>query len=288
MKRFLIAGCVVAAAAMVFAPVVRAQEKALAFDAASIRKNVNNAGRCGPDQAQATPSGFHMTNCPLWVALATAYAPTKGEALGFAMGDRMVGMPDWVKSEHYDIDARIGEADAEAWKDPVRQREMLHAMLQALLAERCKLVVHREMKDRSTYAIMVGKNGPKLPAAETAENADLDALQAKYPNSRSVPGGPGVWSNTENGGIDFYGVKMGILALWMSDFAKEPVVDKTGLTGRYDIHIPRMQNMQADSGGADGLPTVFSVMDGFGLKLEKQKDQVEVLVIDYVERPTEN
>ncbi len=113
-----------------------------------------------------------------------------------------------------------------------------------------------------------------------AENAELDALQAKYPlGSRNVPGGPGVWSNTENGGIDFYGVRMGILALWMSDFAKEPVVDKTGLTGRYDIHIPRMQNMQADSGGADGLPTVFSVMEGFGLKLEKQKDQVEMLVI---------
>ncbi len=81
---------------------------------------------------------------------------------------------------------------------------------------------------------------------------------------------------------------MGTLSLWLSDFAKQPVVDKTGLTGRYDITIPRVQSLQAGAGEGDSLPTIFTVMEGFGLKLEKQKDQVEMLVVDHVERPSEN
>src|SRR4051812_6841363 len=81
--------------------------KPMAFDAASIRKNVDNIGRCSPDQVQATPSGFRMTNCPLMVALGAAYVPTKGEALGYLVEDRIVGMPEWLTQERYDVYARI-------------------------------------------------------------------------------------------------------------------------------------------------------------------------------------
>ncbi|WP_049781041.1 TIGR03435 family protein [Terriglobus saanensis] len=279
-----------AAVGMVFAPAGRCAQTTnppLAFDAASIRKNVNNIGVCSPEQVQATPSGFRLTNCPLIVALGTAYVPMTGEALGFVigMGDRIVGMPDWMKSEHYDIVARISDADAEAWKDPARQKVMLRAMLQTLLAERCKLVVHREMKERPVFAIVVGKNGPKLKAAETT---DMDALHTKYPNAMTVPGGGGMLAGRTNGGSDLHGATIGTLSLVLSYPAGRPVVDKTGLTGRYDIEVPRMQNLTADNAGADGAPTIFEVVERFGLKLEIQKDPVEMLAVDHVERPSEN
>jgi uncharacterized protein (TIGR03435 family) len=289
LKRLLAAAGCVAAAAVVFGPMGYAQttSKPISFDAASIRKNVDNIGKCTPDQLQATPSGFRMTNCPLMMALVTAYVPTTGEALGFLVGDRIVGMPDWMRSERYDIDARISEADAEAWKNPVRQKEMLRAMLQTLLGERCNLAALREMKDKPTYALVLGKNGLKLKAAETA---DLDALHARYPNAMALPGTGGLFAPGKNGGTDLYGVTTGTLSLVLSsDYAGRPVVDKTGLSGRYNIQLPRQQSLTAaDDAGADAAPTIFAVLEGLGLKLETQKNQVEMLVVDHVERPSEN
>jgi uncharacterized protein (TIGR03435 family) len=275
---------------MVSAPVsghAQAAHPPMSFDAASIRRNINNVGVCSPDQVQATASGFRLTNCPLIVALGTAYVPTTGEALGFiiGMGDRIVGMPDWMTSERYDIVARISDADAEAWKDSAQRKVMLRAMLQTLLEERCKLAVHREMKERSVFAIVVGKNGPKLKVAETT---DLDALQAKYPGAKVVPGGGGMLAGGTNGGSSLHGATIGTLSLVLSYPAGRPVVDKTGLTARYDIEVPRMQNLAADNAGAEGVPTIFEVMERFGLKLEIQKDPVEMLAIDHVERPSEN
>ena len=282
------AGCV-AAAAMVSAPVdgcAQTASKPMAFDAASIRKNVDNIGRCSPDQVQATQSGFHMTNCPLIVALGAAYVPTKGEALGYLVEDRIVGMPDWLTQERYDIYARIAHSDAEAWRDPVRQKEMLRAMMQTLLAERCNLVVHREMKDKPIYALVVGKNGPKLKASEPDA---VEAIWAKHPDAVKIPGGSGFFFRGQ-GSIDIYGATTGTLTLLLSGPAGRPIVDKTGLTGKYDMHLDMGQpGPPAADGSADPGASIFSaVQEQLGLKLESQKDQVETLVIDHVERPTEN
>lgn len=190
-KRFLAAAGCVAAAAMVFAPVdgwAQAASKPMAFDVASIRRNVDNIGRCNPDQIQPTPRGFHMTNCPFYVAVAVAYAPTTAETLRYLVENGIEGMPSWLTQDRYDIDARIAEADAEAWGDPARQREMLRAMMQTLLAERCKLVAHREMRDKPIYALVVGKKGPKL---KTSVADEAEAIRAKHPEATVVPGGTG-------------------------------------------------------------------------------------------------
>jgi len=288
-KRFLAAAGSVAAAAMVSAPVDGCAQTAsnpVAFDAASIRKNVDNIGRCSPDQVLATPSGFHMTNCPLIVALGAAYVPTKGEALGYLVEDRIVGMPDWLTQERYDVYARIAHSDAEAWRDPVRQKEMLRAMMQTLLAERCNLVVHREIKDKPIYALVVGKNGPKLKASEPDA---VEAIRAKHPDAVTIPGGSGFFFRGQRS-IDIYGATTGTLTLLLSGPAGRPIVDKTGLTGKYDMHLDMGQpGPTAADGSADPGASIFSVVqEQLGLKLESQKDQVEVLVIDHVERPTEN
>jgi hypothetical protein len=261
-KKFLLASECVAAAAMVLAPpdgCAQTAGKPMAFDAASIRKNVDNIGRCSPDQVQATPSGFHMTNCPLNVAVGAAYVPTRGEALGYLVEDRIVGMPDWLTQERYDIYARIAHSDAEAWRDPARQKEMLRAMMQTLLAERCKLVVHREMKNKPIYALV------------------------------TIPGGSGFFVRGQ-GSIDIYGATTGTLTLLLSGPAGRPIVDKTGLTGHYDMHLDMGQpGPPAADGSADPGASIFSVVqEQLGLKLESQKDEVETLVIDHVERPSAN
>ncbi len=280
-----------AAAAMAFAPVhgcAQTFSKPMVFDVASIRKNVNNIGTCSPEQVQATPNGFHMTNCPLTVAIGAAYVPTTGEALGYLVEDRIVGMPNWLTQELYNIDARIADSDAEAWRDPVRQKEMLHRMMQTLLAERCKLLVHREMKDKPVYALVLTKNGTKLKAYEPGE---VESIRAKHPEAVGIPGGSGVFVRGQaNGHIDIYGATTGTLALLLSGPAGRPIVDKTGLTGIYDMHLDMGQpGLPGMDGSADPGASVFSaVQEQLGLKLESRKDKVENLVIDHIERPSPN
>jgi len=290
-KRLLAAAGHVAAAAMTFAPfAVYAQTtgKPMAFDVASIRRNVDNIGTCSPDQVQPTQNGFHMTNCPLLMAVGAAYVPTTGDPLGYLVQERILGMPPGLSQERYNLDARIADSDVEAWRDPVQRTEMLHAMMQTLLAERCKLVVHREMRDKSIYALVVAKNGPKLKAAKPGE---VEAVQAKHPDAVGIPGGSGVFVRGQaDGHIDIYGATTGTLALLLSGPAGRPVVDRTGLTGIYDMHLDMGQKgpAAADGSADPGVSVFSSVQEQLGLKLEPQKDQVENLIIDHIERPSPN
>ncbi|HEV2575694.1 MAG TPA: TIGR03435 family protein [Acidobacteriaceae bacterium] len=262
--------------------------KPFAFDVSSIHRNVDNIGTCSPSQIEPTEDGFHMTNCPLLMAVGAAYVPTTGNPLDYLVQQRIVGMPKELSQERYDIDARVADPDAEAWRDPVKRGEMLHAMMQSLLAERCKLVVHRAMRERPVYALVVAKNGPRLKAAERGETV---SIRAKHSDAVGVPGGSGFFVRSgKNGHIDIYGAAMGTLALLLSGPAGRPVVDKTGLTGIYDMHLDMGQpGPPAADGSADAGPSVFSSLrEQLGLKLEAQKDQVEYLVIDHIEPPSPN
>ena len=261
--------------------------KPMAFDVASIRRNVDNTGTCSPDQVQPTQNGFHMTNCPLLMAVGAAYVPTSGDPLGYLVQERILGMPPALAQERYNVDARIAESDREAWRNPVQRTQMLHAMMQTLLAERCRLVVRREMREKSIYALVVAKNGPKLKAAKPGE---IEAAQAQHPDAVGIPGGSGVFVRGQaNGHLDIYGATTGTLALLLSGPAGRPVVDETGLKGMYDMHLDIGQAGPAADGSADPGVSVFSsVQEQLGLKLESRKDQIENLIIDHVERPSPN
>ena len=227
-------------------------------------------------------------DCPLLIAVALAYVPADSrDPLGFVFNDRIVNAPDWLKTERYDIEARIDDSDALAWKDPAAQKEMLRARMQSLLAQRCKLEVHRETKDKSTYALVVGKNGPRLKPAESTDPA---AIRAKHPDAFVVPGASGMFGFGQGPGDHvIYAASMATLALLLSSDAGKPVIDKTGLTGAYDIHIKGMQNAASLNADTDTGNSVFAVVqEQLGLKLEPQKDPVEVLVIDRVDRPSPN
>lgn len=155
-------------------------------------------------------------------------------------------------------------------------------MLEAMLTDRCKLAVHREVKELAVYALLVRKDGPKFK--ETAPDSP-------HPGT-PVPGGGTVV--TENGGwtMHFYATSMGSLTPLLTNWVGKPVQNKTGLTGRYDFRLQRPalggEAAQSDGGGSNLRPSISVALEDLGLKLEPTKGEVETLVIDHVERPSEN
>jgi uncharacterized protein (TIGR03435 family) len=142
-------------------------------------------------------------------------------------------------------------------------------LLQSLLADRFHLQIHRDMKEMPVYALVPGKNGPKLKPSLPDAKASASA--------RSGP----------VNAIMFSKASMAQFASTLSGFADRPVLDKTGLTGAYDLKLQWSDDSQAAQDS--GAPSLFTaVQEQLGLKLEAQRSPVEVLIIDQAERPTEN
>jgi uncharacterized protein (TIGR03435 family) len=253
--------------------------KRLAFDVVSIRQIVDSTGS-GPKGIGPTPDGYRMTNLPLMLAVMIAYPPHEGGAAMFTE-DRVVGLPDWTMRDRYAIDAKVSEADLPEWQKPAAQPAMLQAMLQTLLADRCKIQVHRESKESSVYSLVVGKNGPKFKQTDPA---------VPHPAGMTLPGGATVVPS-ENGGMTLYGTSIGGLATMLAAQAHQAgwtIQDKTGLAGLYDVVIPRQDMGSADGHPLDSTDKVLETVSALGLKLESTKAQVETLVIDHIERPSAN
>lgn len=256
-----------------------ANEKPLAFEVVSIRRDMS--APTGRDEIAATRDGWHMKQGSLFAALLTAYVPTTPDAMMYTTAT-LVGIPDWMRTELYDIDAKVAASDLAAWQDPVKQPPMLRAMMQALLADRCKLVVHRGTKDVAVYDLVIAKGGPKLKAAVPGD---------PHPGATPIPGGGEFLGNDGTGKAAFYNAPVRALAVVLSNLAERPVEDRTGLTGLYDMSFRRPRaggpSTEPDS-TTNPAPTIFDVAEGFGLKLEPAKTSVETLVIDHIERPSEN
>jgi len=177
--------------------------------------------------------------------------------------DAQIAGPDWIKSKQllYDVVAK---------GTPGASREQLQAMMQALLAERFKLVTHREQKEMSYFALVPAKNGPKI---------------------RSVKDVPDGFRGTNYGGRINNILQMPGLAYLLSRFETErPIIDRTGLSGMYEVKLewtPSRQTQNADT--APGPSLFTAVTEQLGLKLEARKGPVEILVVDRAEKvPAEN
>ena len=236
-----------------------------------------------------TADGYR-SHQPLALLLLTAYVPQVGGAAFYTI-DKIKGLPDWMMSDGYDIDARIADEDRSEWQKPEMQKVMLRAMLQAMLAERCKLAVHREVKETQVTTLVVAKGGPKFKQTDPT---------VAHPDGQRMPFG-GVLVGHGEDGMSFYDTSMASFASFLSSFANQgyPVQDKTGLTGRYDFALKfgktAADEQQDESAAADprgaGNPLgslVLSGLNSVGLKLDSEKGQVETLVIDHMERPSAN
>jgi uncharacterized protein (TIGR03435 family) len=175
------------------------------------------------------------------------------------------GAPEWLKRELFDIDARAEHPSTEV---------QIKQMVQALLADRFKLKLHRETKEIPVYALMVSKDGPKLAEGKLRSvNRPLGDIE--------IPPGK----------LTAHGATMALFVQILTENLDRPVIDKTNLTGTYDFDLtydgPSWGPEESGSWRPFGT-AIFGPIQKLGLKLEPQKSPVEVLVIDSVEHPSAN
>jgi len=174
--------------------------------------------------------------------------------------DQVVGLPGWVASEHYDLEATAGRAITV---------EQMRAMLQTLLAQRFQLQVHRETREIPMYSLVLGKNGPKFKQSEVDETPQGSIM------------GDGVVMHM----VVAKGTMAQLASRLSSNGAERPVMDKTGLSGIYSFKL----NWVNDTAAAGELPSLaVALQEQLGLKLEAAKGPVEFIVVDHVEKPSAN
>ncbi len=210
--------------------------------------------------------------------------------------DEITGAPGWLDSETYDVVAKVGSSDLAAL-DKLDEKQRLR-MLQPVLAERFQLKLHRAPKQIPVYALVIAKNGPKL---HVAKPGDTYADGIKGPDGK--PGGRAGMMMWSRGRLVAQGIPIANLLPPLTQLLERTVLDKTGLKGTYDITLlwTPEDNQAAMVNGADGGrqesgpaadssgASIFTaIQEQLGLKLESQKGMVEGLVIDHVERPSEN
>lgn len=258
------------------ATVLAATGGAQTFEAASIK--ASKAPDFSGLSRSFLPGGrLVATNYPLLLLISDAYnIPPQSP--------RLKGAPEWAWSARFDIEAKAADGAVPPDSPDNLRRERMRHMLQALLADRCKLAIARETREEPVYLLVVGKNGPKLTRSSIDEkNCDE--------RCHSLRGGQGR-------GIHARAIDSADLAQFLENFADRPVIDWTGLSGLFDADTtgwlpmrgkPGQPGGKAEDGSdMDTMPTMFTVVEGLGLKLEPQKAPVETIVIEHVERPSAN
>ncbi|MGO4209888.1 TIGR03435 family protein [Terriglobus sp. 2YAB30_2] len=208
-------------------------------------------------------------------------------------------MPDWAKSERFNIDAKVDEETAAAMKSLPRdeRQKWQQEMMQALLEDRFHLKFHWEKKELPVYSLTVAKSGSKLKATvppPPPPGADPNAKPQDRGTSSSTHNGHMV---VTNGSMEMFAYQLS----HMTEMDSRVVLDRTNLPGRFDWTLDWSPERQQNSfHGADGnpapaptadtsKPTLFTALqEQLGLKVEQAKAPVDLLVIDDLERPTEN
>jgi bla regulator protein BlaR1 len=258
--------------------VTTAAAKLPAYEVASVKPD-----KSGTDMMmiRTTAVGFSAKNVLLKELIRNAYGIEENQ---------IQGAPGWLGSARYDIEAKVSSSDTDALHDVSPEQRGL--MLQPLLAERFQLKVHSEVRDLPVLALVVAKDGPKLHEARPGDT---------YPNGIKGfdgEGGAGLM-HMGPGQLTVQGLTMSSVARLLSEQLGLMVQNATGLTGNYDFTLqwsPDRGTTDAGQPGPDNAaskesagPSVFTaVQEQLGLKLESRKSPVEVLVIDHVEKPSEN
>jgi len=265
-------------------------DDAPAFEAASVKPSPppesgrNAFFRVSMDGGPGTgdPARIDYRNCSLASIAGRAYKVSYWQIVA----------EDWMSREKYDIAATV---------PPGATKEQFEAMLRRLLADRFKLRVHHETRQMEAYSLTVAKNGPKLkPHVETAAEADATApapdaignLKADSNGYPILPKGMGMAMMDDKARLQWDNADVAALVNQLSGQLGAPVNDDTGLLGRYDIALYWAASRPGAEPKADlgPDPDLFAaVAEQLGLKLEKKKGPVDILVIDHAEKvPTAN
>jgi uncharacterized protein (TIGR03435 family) len=218
----------------------------LEFEAASIKLNTSGSGS---SSSHGTPGQ--------WVALNLTLREYVRRAFG--VYDYQIQAAEWLSSERFDIVAKF---------PPHAGASELGPRLQHLLVDQFKLTVHRDSKEFPVYALIAGKNGPKMKVAADEGPEGTDSTRGHMTGKR---------------------ITMARLAEFLARHMDRPVVDLTGLTAAYDVTLDWTTD-EAAAGDAPTGPTLeAAVQQQLGLRLQSQKAPIAMIVVDHIERrPVEN
>jgi len=232
-----------------------------AFDVASVKAvKMTDMEMKGPNNVEISPGSLTMRHVSLGTCIDWAYD----------VKDYQVSGPGWLGTDRYDIVAKAAGAAPEA---------QMRVMLQTLLADRFKLTFHREKKEMSMYALVQGKNPPRVKPSDDSPNTGI-----------KISGNM----------VTFQKMSMAQLAEMLTRQMDRPVLDMTGMEGLYDFAVDTSASTEAGGEGKEANPIVNAkmmlgrglapvVQEQLGMKLEGRKVPADLLVIDHVDRvPTEN
>jgi uncharacterized protein (TIGR03435 family) len=227
------------------------------FEVASVRANKSGPPVVYRDPFVVAPGGrFTATNVTLADLIIFSYHVPQIQ---------IQGGPRWFTSDRFDVIAKADANDGE-----LRPRDVLRRV-QSLLEDRFKLILHRTMRVMNVLALTVGSDQPRIQESGETEGE---------PNVR---GG-------ERGQMYFHKQPVVGLTSTMANILNAPVVDRTGLSGRFDFTLDPVKYASPTPGVYENYGDLLltAVREQLGFKVERQKASLEILVIDHVERPTEN
>ena len=222
--------------------------------------------------SMSSPGIFTASNASLKGLISYAYG---------VRDDLISGLPSWAENTRFDIIAKVSDFNPTAFKGLTREQR--ESLLRPMLTDRFHVKAHTEIKTLPVFDLVVTKDGPKFkPSPPPPDDPDHTH---KHPSGTSI--------NNED---------LTATSITMSDFAEtlagqlsRTVIDKTGLTGVYDLKLKwtpdRLLNEAADDGTANANrppPLLTALPEQLGLKLESAKGPVETLVVDHAEKPSPN
>lgn len=231
------------------------------FDAASLKPS-------GPQSVRmenSDPVMYSYSGATLWDLLFKAWK--------LADYDKQISGPAWLREDSFDLIAHFPQGTT---------GEDFRTMLQKLLVERFRLLVHTETHDLPVYALLIGKNGPKLrettPASSERKGDDC------FPRLRE--GKPDIAVGNMADGRRCLAAQQETIATLLDMLrtaVDRPLVDRTGLTGRYDFQLEFSREL-SDEPFAPEAPDIFTAIQQLGLRLQSSREPYKVLVVDHAER----
>src|ERR1051326_4113449 len=215
----------------------------------------NKSGQLGQGARPVTGGIFYYHNGTLGSFLRQAYS---------LMRYQLTGGPAWMDIDRWDIEGKVGE----------EKRDMVWPMMRTLLADRFQVKLHRETHQMPVYWLTVDKKGRKMN-----------------------PSGEGKGGRVRNGKglLEADDLTMPMLARWLEQAMERPVVDRTGLSGGYNVRLKWTVGVgevgydPSEAAVDSGLPTLFTaIQENLGLRLESGRGPIEVVVIDRAEKPSDN
>jgi uncharacterized protein (TIGR03435 family) len=245
------------------------------FEVASIKVNQTNDGIVF-DQSQK--GRYTLVGYTLAALIRSAYRVQEFQ---------IVGGPEWINADRFNVEATYSE-------NPAGGPSQTDLMLRTLLAERFKLTVHNETRERPVFALVLARDDRRL--GSQLEKVAVDCATAKGPASCSSSVGPG-FIRLRGRTMAQFADSLSRLTMTGGGSLNRLIVDRTGLDGQYNLTLKfTPENIPPPGSAPPGFPQVdpngpsifTALQEQLGLKLDSQRAPVNVLVVDGAERPTEN